>query len=600
MDWRTGLVTGLVVVCGLSASRAAITSAVNTNSVDPADVYEIGLGDLANGELVNVDRTHAFMNLPAELEGLDYVLTANDDKTSSNVSVMVGFDIPTTLYLSIDNRVGNNNTGNPPALGNVMGWVLDQGWQQTDMSWVKQGDTNNPFTVYRLVSLGGSHTFYEQNNGGSRNMYSIAADALAPGPFRYALLDIGPNGQRVEPGATALAGAPNSNVNLTDYGPVSLNAVGTFDAFDLEIASLDWRDRGDAAASNISDLVLLGEDFVKHNDGTITLVLNDLLRGRYTATSYHHDPDNTQSPRIQVFVSDAVGEERLQPAQGDASQATTNVNGLTAAVMTNSSMTFEFYASGSDPVTLRFNGTPGTSNYSLDDETPVNGLELILDRNVTIPAYRPFALIDFGPNTQRVEAGGMDLPGAPNDGVNGSNYGPVTMTNEAGEVFSLTIDNVGTNGTTVGRIDWRDRGDSTGTEPLVRLGEDHVKNNRGIVRVTLGGLPAGLYRVESMHIDAGNILQCEDTRVYVTDAGGSNVPQDLSGDSDHTAMSLDTLTTVGIMATASAFFVEANGTDDVVIVFDGTAAVDTEVPLNGLRLQTFIPEPVDGTTFIVR
>ncbi len=45
-------------------------------------------------------------------------------------------------------------------------------------------NTNSPFTVYRLVSLGNSHTCHEQNNGGSRNMYSIAADELAPGPFR--------------------------------------------------------------------------------------------------------------------------------------------------------------------------------------------------------------------------------------------------------------------------------------------------------------------------------------------------------------------------------------------------------------------------------
>jgi len=592
------LMAGMLLAA--AGAHAALVSVTNTNSVDPNDVYQLSLGDLANGELVNIDRTHAFTNLPAALAGLDYVVTANDDKTSSNLSVTVEFDVASTLYLSIDNRVGDNNTGNPPALGGAMGWVIDQGWQQTDMSWFKIGDTNNPFTVYRLVSLGRSHTFHEQNNGGGRNMYSIAVDELDPGPFRYALVDIGPNGQRVEPGATSLSGAPNNSVNATNYGPVSLNAVGTYDAFDLEIAALDWRDRGNAAASNITDLVLLGEDFVKHNDGTITLILNDLPNGRYTATSYHHDPANTQSPRIQVYVSDAVSEERLQPAQGDASQATTNVNGLTAEVMTNSSMTFAFYADGSDPVTLRFNGTPGRSNTAADDETPVNGLELILEREITIPGYRDFALIDIGPNTQRVENAAMGLPGAPGNGNNGSNYGPVTMTNGAGNVFTIAIDNVGTNGAPIGRIDWRDRGDSPGIEPLVRLGEDFVKNNGGMIRVILGGLPAGTYRVVSCHMESGNITQCEDIRVYVTDVAGDNVLQELSGDADHTTTSVANLTTRQIMSTASAFSIEANGSDDVVIVFDGTAATDTEVPLNGLRLQTFLSEAPGGTVVIVR
>ena len=591
-----------VLLCAglLVRANAALLSVTNTNSLDPADAYELSLGDCADGERVNIDRPHAFTNLPAAFEGLDYILTANDDKTSSNVSVMVEFDVPSTLYLSIDNRVGDNNTGNPPALGNAMGWVVEQGWLQTDMSWVKIGDTNNPFTVYRLVTLGNSHAFFEQNNGGSRNMYSIAADELEPGPFRYALIDIGPNGQRVEPGATALPGAPNNNANVTNYGPTSLNAVGTFDAFDLGLAALDWRDRGNAAASNVTELVLLGEDFVKDNNGTVSLTLNDLPAGLYTATSYHHDPANTQSPRIQVFVSDAVGEERLQPAQGDAGQATTNVNALSAGIMTNASMAFTFYANGNDPVTLRFNGTPGRANDVLDDETPVNGLELILDRDATIPGFREFALIDIGPNTQRVENGAMDLPGAAANGVNGSNYGPATLTNGAGDVFSIAIDNVDTNGVAVGRIDWRDRGDATNTQDLVRLGEDHVKNNAGIVRVTLGGLPAGTYRVESMHADAGNIAQCENIRIYVADAAGINVLQNLSGDADHTAMGVNNLTTRGILATASAFFVEADGTDDVALVFDGTAATDTEVPLSGLRLQTFISEPPDGTVFIVR
>ena len=114
---------GKIMVKNCSCSVAAILVAVaacidgqrrkrccrvtNNNSLDPADVYELSLGDMVDGELVNIDRTHQFANLPAELQGLDYVLTANDDKTAgAGFSVDLTFDAGTTLYLSIDGRVG--------------------------------------------------------------------------------------------------------------------------------------------------------------------------------------------------------------------------------------------------------------------------------------------------------------------------------------------------------------------------------------------------------------------------------------------------------------------------------------------------------------
>jgi len=427
-------------------------------------------------------------------------------------------------------------------------------------------------------------------------MVFATAATVSAAPVSYATIDIGPNGQRVEPGGIGLPGAPAANVNGTTYGPTSLTS-DTSDSFSIAISTVDWRDRGDSA-NGAQPLVQLGEDFVKHNDGTITVTLDSLPAGKYDAVSYHHDAPNAQSPRIQVYVSDAVSSNRLQPTQGDASQAG-GLAGLTTTVMQNTAATFEFYSNGADPVVLRFNGTPGTSNNDTDDETPVNGLVVTLDDAAPTPILSSYALIDIGPTGQRVESGGLGLPSAPAANTNNTNYGATTLVSDTADSFTIAIDNVNQSGSSVGGIDWRDRGNSTSTQALAHVGEDHVKNNLGIIRVTLGSLPAGTFRVESYHNDSatGNTLQCENVLVYVTDAIGTNVLQDLAGDADHPAQALNSLTTNGVLGTGSSFFVESNGTDVVILIFDGAAAVDDEVPLNGLRLETYvIPEP---STFVL-
>ena len=180
-----------------SNARAGLISVTNNNSLDGADVYGLSLGDLDNGELVNIDRDHTFSGLPEALKGIDYVLTANDDKTATaaapTFSVDVTFDAGTRLYLSIDNRVGDNSAGNPPTLGTKMGWVTTQGWTDTGWDWAKANEGTNPFSVYTLLPTGTSHTFYEQDDGGSRNMYSIAG---VPEPATFALAAVGLLGLR--------------------------------------------------------------------------------------------------------------------------------------------------------------------------------------------------------------------------------------------------------------------------------------------------------------------------------------------------------------------------------------------------------------------
>lgn len=179
MNSRYFFITSFVLATLLSTTaEAGLVSFTTTTSNTP---YQLSLGDMADGELVNSDRTHQFANLPAFMQGADYILTANDDKkVGVGLETTVVFDLGTTLLLSIDGRIGQGSgDGNtPPALGpGFMEWVVTDGWALTGASWNKAGATAVDFFVYSLNPAGTSYTFKEQNQNppGGRDMYSIAA-----------------------------------------------------------------------------------------------------------------------------------------------------------------------------------------------------------------------------------------------------------------------------------------------------------------------------------------------------------------------------------------------------------------------------------------
>ncbi len=112
-----------------------------------------------------------------------------------------------------------------------------------------------------------------------------------------------------------------------------------------------------------------------------------------------------------------------------------------------------------------------------------------------------------------------------------------------------------------------------------------MKNNGGMIRVTLSGLEAGVYDVISWHFDP-TFSQCESIVISTTDANGTAVDTGQRGSAatNPTVTSIDN-TTENMAERAVLFTIESNGADDVIIYFDGQLAVDTEVPLDGLRLS---------------
>jgi len=165
--------TALSLVASADVTDPNVIAAVtryNSTLADPVLVK----GGLDAGARIFVDRDTFFYSDAGIFKGLDYIQTLMDDKTDADVQYEVAFMKPGTLYLIIDNRMGDNNAADAPTLGSgVMDWVNTLGFVQTPYTiGYSEGST-----IYSLqvgsdpnkIILG------EQNNGGTRAMYAITA-----------------------------------------------------------------------------------------------------------------------------------------------------------------------------------------------------------------------------------------------------------------------------------------------------------------------------------------------------------------------------------------------------------------------------------------
>lgn len=211
---------------------------------------------------------------------------------------------------------------------------------------------------------------------------------------------------------------------------------------------------------------------------------------------------------------------------------------------------------------------------------------------------RPFSvMLDFGPEGQRVQSGHVGVPdpgssGSPDSGNNGPEITMAPALTSAGPIY-VSISDTNQSGGDDGRIDWRDRGDSSnGGADLVQMGEDFIKNNSGTIRVTLDGMPAGVTNATSYHVDP-DFDQAEEILVYVDNGDGNGfVQMATEGDASFDNGGVDGLTTADIEATSTSFQFTSDGINPVVILFDANSANDTEVPLSGLQLDFYpVPEP---------
>jgi len=193
------LVLVMVLAIGLTMAQVAsaqlITNVVrynpDGNSGDTEPV--IAPNPLAEDSLIFVDRTHEYNNIPPEALGAEYIMVANDDKDNPDYMLDVTLSQACLLALAIDDRVGDDDNTNGPTLGGgIMDWVLNMGFVDTGLDvGIDEGPDgviNQTSSIYVLPVAAGTIRLYEQNNGGSRNMYGVAA---IPEPMTLTLLGLG-------------------------------------------------------------------------------------------------------------------------------------------------------------------------------------------------------------------------------------------------------------------------------------------------------------------------------------------------------------------------------------------------------------------------
>lgn len=415
---------------------------------------------------------------------------------------------------------------------------------------------------------------------------------VRPAGPSFALVDIGATGGRVEPGSAGgkTIGGAAVGVNLTDLLTVPILsdtgveftlAMNSLDPAGTVVGGLDWRDRGDAPSLPLNRL---GEDFVKNNTGMIHVTLGDLPAGTYDVESWHTDSDNSQCEAIRILVTDANGTAVDTTVAGSAlwSGGFPGVAGLTTGKINAQLAKFQVKSNGTDSVQIFFDGTAAA-----DKEVPLAGLRL------TGTGPRPvdtetWALIDLGGLGDQVEpgsAGGAVVGLAAN--TNGTNLGATDLTSRDSKPFQIALDNLDPTGNPVGGLDWRDRGVAPSV-PLTFLSKDFVKNNLGMIHMTLAGLPAGEWRIQSYHMDP-TLSQADNIRTFVTDASRTAMETTLTGSAafdtgDGGAPQLNGLWPGLVEQRSLTLPVTSNGTDPVELWYDGTQGADLEVPLGGVRI----------------
>ncbi|MBN1362707.1 MAG: discoidin domain-containing protein [Sedimentisphaerales bacterium] len=188
------LIPCVILALGLCAAQVAqgqlITNLQWRNSAYAGDP-QVADEPLNLGQPIFIDRidvggrTTRFAVVPEFMVGLDYILMANNDRSSAGFELDITVSRSATIYVFIDNRVGDNNVDNPPNLsGSIMPWVAELGFtntfEQVGIDEKNQGNIDRWSTIYKLDVPAGTVTLGQQNDGTSRNMYGVAVWAPSP------------------------------------------------------------------------------------------------------------------------------------------------------------------------------------------------------------------------------------------------------------------------------------------------------------------------------------------------------------------------------------------------------------------------------------
>ncbi len=551
------------------------------------------VGPFSNLSPAFVDRNHRFINassisvvpgtdIPAYLDGKPYIMSGNDNRDNGSYILNVTVDRPARVYMLIDNRLSDLNGGDPPTFGpTAMQWILDEGWQGMMTGSNRTADALMPdeiafdevandtidqwSSVYYRDVLAGTFTLKQADNA-TRNMYSVVVGPLPP---------------------------PTDPIQVFTGNPAEIAFGGQ--------STLNWLIAGSATSATIDNGP--GNVLPRTTAGTGSVQVSPTATTTYKLTVNTPGGNETATVTVKVKVLATFTATPPNAAVGGSTTLVWTVYpGATVTLSGVGDVTSLTNAAGAGSVQV---SPAAPTLYTLTAERGGVTETASLGVSIVPPATR-YALLDIGSTDGIVEPGATSgaVLGAGGTGLNGTDFPATALTSESADQFTLAIDALDPDGNAVGGLDWRDRGDAPNVV-MAHLGEHLVKNNQGMIRVTLGSLPAGEYGVVSYHLDP-TFSQSEQISILVRDAangGGlrsAGVTADASypGHPDNTnAVAVPALNAFTVGSKGTLFGIVSDGVNDVVIYFDSRAAlVDSEVPLSGLLLLT--PKPYVGVSIV--
>ncbi len=172
-----------VVVCTMNVAQAQLITGIERRGSTNTPP-QVAPDPLAENAVCYVDRVHEYTDIPEFLLGAEYVMVANDDKNPAGYELDVTLSNNAILYLILDNRLGGGSMAAPGPVGDPMPWVLEMGFVNLEVDLGidegADGTINQRSSIWALEVRKGTITLFEQNDGGSRNMYGVAALPSTP------------------------------------------------------------------------------------------------------------------------------------------------------------------------------------------------------------------------------------------------------------------------------------------------------------------------------------------------------------------------------------------------------------------------------------